>query len=252
MILTNRNRRFSNRGHHYLRIILLRDNGLISPLVKQRIISIHDKAVGLQLNLKHFPEKGIIREVANTSEEIIQYLFSQQNFSDYGSIGPTVRLLDQLGKLAMELDSTVGYVVDYCKESDVAVGFGEDLSDSTAATSSSSSIYPPTGRDDMVGFDEDVLQMKDWLISISSNREILPIVEMGGLGKSKLATHIYNDPLINQHFDNQAWVTISQDYSIPSIVSQLLASLKGKVDRVGREHISLKFTKSYWGGGISE
>ncbi|KAL1546742.1 hypothetical protein AAHA92_23299 [Salvia divinorum] len=157
-----------------LRIILLRDDGLITPLVKQRIISIHDKAVGLQLNLKHFSEKEIIREVANASEEIIQFLFSPQNLSDCESIDSTVRLSDQLGELAEELESTVGYVIDYCKinghsvrqQSDVAVGFDEGLSDSTAATSSSGpastsryfvadfaedpSIYPPMSRDDVL------------------------------------------------------------------------------------------------------
>ncbi|KAL1546743.1 putative late blight resistance protein R1B-23 [Salvia divinorum] len=244
-----------------LRIILLRDDGLITPLVKQRIISIHDKAVGLQLNLKHFSEKEIIREVANASEEIIQFLFSPQNLSDCESIDSTVRLSDQLGELAEELESTVGYVIDYCKinghsvrqQSDVAVGFDEGLSDSTAATSSSGpastsryfvadfaedpSIYPPMSRDDVVGFDEDKAQMMDRITDNSySNREILPIVGMGGIGKSTLAKYVYDDPMIIDQYDIRAWVTISQDYSIPSILSQLLASLNGKVHQVGRDY----------------
>ncbi|KAL1546800.1 hypothetical protein AAHA92_23350 [Salvia divinorum] len=98
-----------------LRIILLRDDGVITTPVKHQIISIHDKAVVLQFNLKHFPDKETTREVANTTEEIIQYLFSPQYLSDFGSKNPTVRLSDQLGELAEELESTVGYMVDYCK-----------------------------------------------------------------------------------------------------------------------------------------
>ncbi|KAL1546805.1 putative disease resistance protein RXW24L [Salvia divinorum] len=99
-----------------LHIILLREDNLITPPVKQRIVSIHDKAVGLQLNLKHFPDKETIREVANTAEEIIQYIFSPQNPSDCGFIDPSVILSDQLGQLAEELDSTVGNVVDYIRQ----------------------------------------------------------------------------------------------------------------------------------------
>ena len=40
-------------------------------------------------------------------------------------------------------------------------------------------------------------------------------------------------------YDIRAWVTISQDYSIASILSQLLASLKGKIDRVGRDSLKV-------------
>ena len=67
-----------------------------------------------------------------------------------------------------------------------------------------------------------------------SGRRVLPIVGMAGIGKSELAKYIYHDPLMKFHFDIQAWVTVSQDYSTTSILSQLLASLKRKVDRVGR------------------
>ncbi|XP_047978967.1 putative late blight resistance protein homolog R1B-23 [Salvia hispanica] len=211
----------------------------------------------------HFPDKEIIREVANTSEEIIQYLFSPQNLSaDCGSTEPSVRLSDQLGELAEDLDSTVGYVVDYCKindhsvrqQSNVAVGFGEDVTDSTVATSSrpapttkcfapdfdedpsaSPSLYPPTSRDDVVGFDEDILRMINLITDNSySNREILPIVGIGGIGKSTLDKSIYHHPLIVDQFDIRAWVTISQDYTMKNILSQLLASLNRKVHQVGR------------------
>ncbi|XP_047978951.1 probable disease resistance protein At1g59620 [Salvia hispanica] len=276
--------------------IYKRDDDLTIRRVKLLIICIHDKAVILMHFVQHFPEKEVIREVANTAKEIIEYLFSPQNLSaDCGS----VRLYDQLRELEEELDSTVEDVVDYIRQQsdspavgsssvstlesevvdpvvatelivvnskrfrrlaekiessdreladvdpsdtppltikDVAVGFSEDLSDSTAATSSS---RPASSKDDVVvvGFDEDILQMMDRITDYSSysNLQILSIVGMGGIGKSTLARHIFDRTLIKQHFDIQAWVTISQDYSVESILSQLLASLKRKVDPVGRD-----------------
>ncbi|XP_042004993.1 putative late blight resistance protein homolog R1A-3 [Salvia splendens] len=99
----------------------------------------------------------------------------------------------------------------------------------------------PTNKDVVVGFDDDMIQMRSRLIG-HRGRRVLPIVGMARIGKSELAKYIYDDPLMKFHFDIQAWVTISQDYSRASILSQLLASVKGKVDPVGRD--SMKVTEA--------
>ncbi|XP_047983871.1 putative late blight resistance protein homolog R1B-16 [Salvia hispanica] len=103
--------------------------------------------------------------------------------------------------------------------------------------SDSPSISPPSSNDVVVGFDEDIVQMMDRLTYQFSYLQILPIVGMGGIGKSKLAKSIYHNPFIIKHFDIRAWVTISQDYCIASILSKLLASVKGKDDRGGRDSL---------------
>ncbi|XP_057801606.1 putative late blight resistance protein homolog R1C-3 [Salvia miltiorrhiza] len=92
----------------------------------------------------------------------------------------------------------------------------------------SSSRSSPTRKDVVVGFDEDRLQIMPWLTSYSSELQVLPIVGMGGIGKSTLAKIVYDDTFITYHFDFHAWVTISKDYSVESILSNLLASMKGK------------------------
>ncbi|XP_057800188.1 putative late blight resistance protein homolog R1A-10 [Salvia miltiorrhiza] len=92
----------------------------------------------------------------------------------------------------------------------------------------SSSRSSPTSKDIVVGFDEDRLQILSWLRSYSSELQVLPIVGMGGIGKSTLAKIVYDDTFMTYHFDFHAWVTISKDYSVESILSNLLASMKGK------------------------
>ncbi|XP_057800216.1 putative late blight resistance protein homolog R1B-19 [Salvia miltiorrhiza] len=63
----------------------------------------------------------------------------------------------------------------------------------------SSSRSSPTRKDVVVGFDEDRLQIMSWLTSYSSELQVLPIVGMGGI-----------------------------DYNVEIILSNLLASMKGK------------------------
>ncbi|XP_057800191.1 uncharacterized protein LOC131015784 [Salvia miltiorrhiza] len=115
-----------------LRQILKRDDVLTTLRVKQRIISIHDKAVFLLLNLKHFPKQETIREVVNTTQEIIEYIFSPENVSDCGSTEASVRLSIQLGELAGELPSTAADVVDYCNSHDDLVRNLRRRSDSSS------------------------------------------------------------------------------------------------------------------------
>ncbi|KAH6812640.1 hypothetical protein C2S51_021658 [Perilla frutescens var. frutescens] len=254
--------------------ILKRNDILTTRGVKLYILPIHDKAVVLQFNLKAFPEKEAIRKVASTAHEIIECVFSPENLSDCGWMEPSVRVSNQLTELAEELDLIVGDVLDYCRvndvrkqsdypalsslshglerlaekilssprdladysrSKDVVVGIDEDLSYSAANAVSSSSRPSPTSKDGVVvGFDEDLMQIMDRLISDSPYLKVLPIVGMAGIGKSTLAKIVYDHPLIMEHFDIRAWVTVSQDFSLKITCLNLLASMKGKVKGKGK------------------
>ncbi|XP_047971355.1 putative late blight resistance protein homolog R1B-16 [Salvia hispanica] len=78
----------------------------------------------------------------------------------------------------------------------------------------------------VVELNEDLLGMKTRLCSHSPHLQTLPIFGMGGIGKTTLARTIYDDPLIREHFQIRAWVTVSQDHSERAILSDLLDSMK--------------------------
>ena len=63
---------------------------------------------------------------------------------------------------------------------------------------------------DMVGNDEELLQLLDVLTGHDSSRHIICIVGMGGIGKTTLTRNAFENRLIIQHFDICGWVTISQ------------------------------------------
>ncbi|KAL1546799.1 hypothetical protein AAHA92_23349 [Salvia divinorum] len=202
-----------------LDIILQRHDHPTTRPVKKRIISIRDKAVVLMIYLNHFPETEAVREVANITQDIIQYLLSPQNLSHCGSIEPTVRLL---GKLAEEIDSTVGCVVDYCKTNSDSVSDSSssrsEVEDLTAATelivrisnrlrrlavkikstaielvdADPPSVSPLTSKDVVVGSNnhlvvglyEDMQQIMDRLVRDDILKiQVISIVGMGGIAE---------------------------------------------------------------------
>ncbi|XP_057763654.1 putative late blight resistance protein homolog R1B-16 [Salvia miltiorrhiza] len=100
--------------------------------------------------------------------------------------------------------------------------------------SSRSSSIPQ--QSSMVGADDVKFQMMDKLTSDSLHLQIIPIVGMGGSGKTTLARTAYEDRLIKEHFDICAWATISQEYVIKEIFAVVLRQFNIGVDDNLNEH----------------
>ncbi|XP_057808830.1 putative late blight resistance protein homolog R1A-10 [Salvia miltiorrhiza] len=99
-----------------------------------------------------------------------------------------------------------------------------NTSDLPPPAASSREDLGDTGKDVLVGLDSAVDKIRERLLEASSERQLLSIVGMGGIGKTTLAIQVFKDGAILAHFDVRAWVTVSQEYSLRHFILCLLDS----------------------------
>jgi len=69
---------------------------------------------------------------------------------------------------------------------------------------------------DIIGRDHDKETVKKFLFNsdVKGTIAILPIVGIGGLGKTTVAQGVYNDKMVREHFELKMWVRVSNDFDM--------------------------------------
>ncbi|KGN58559.1 disease resistance protein RGA2 [Cucumis sativus] len=89
----------------------------------------------------------------------------------------------------------------------------------------------------IAGRDVEVESIVKQVIDASNNQRtsILPIVGMGGLGKTTLAKLVFNHELVRQRFDKTVWVCVSEPFIVNKILLDILKNVKGAYISDGRD-----------------
>ncbi|XP_057989310.1 putative disease resistance RPP13-like protein 1 [Hevea brasiliensis] len=113
---------------------------------------------------------------------------------------------------------------------------------------------PPTtclqNEPQVYGRDEDKRRILDLLLrdgTADPKVSVIPIVGMGGVGKTTLARLVYHDKA-SQHFDAKAWVCVSDEFDIMRITKAILESITWQpCDLKELNQVQLKLSKELAG-----
>ncbi|KAK4564565.1 hypothetical protein RGQ29_006587 [Quercus rubra] len=85
-------------------------------------------------------------------------------------------------------------------------------------------------KEDVIGREEDKEAIIGLLQDFDVKKKVsfISIVGIGGLGKSTLAQYIYNDEMVNAHFELKMWVCVSDVFDVKTIVENMITSATKK------------------------
>jgi len=91
---------------------------------------------------------------------------------------------------------------------------------------------PLVNKHDVYGRDAEKKAIMEHLLTQHKtdgpNLVVVPIVGMGGIGKTTLAQLIYNDERVDQFFQLKAWVWASQQFDVAGIIKDIIKKIKAR------------------------
>ena len=86
---------------------------------------------------------------------------------------------------------------------------------------------------DVIGRDKDKQEIIDLLMQPSDdgNVSVIPIIGLGGMGKTTIAQSVYNDEMFKRNFFHRAWVCVSVDFDVQKLAREILKSAAGEISK---------------------
>ncbi|XP_042495167.1 putative disease resistance protein RGA3 [Macadamia integrifolia] len=96
---------------------------------------------------------------------------------------------------------------------------------------------------------DDKSKLVDMLVNSSNDQiiSVIPIVGMGGIGKTTFAQLVFNDPLIVKSFDLRTWVCVSEEFEVKRLLKEIMESTKVKCDASSLDVIARDLQKELMG-----
>ncbi|XVF78765.1 hypothetical protein PTKIN_Ptkin14bG0162300 [Pterospermum kingtungense] len=112
------------------------------------------------------------------------------------------------------------------------LGLSKIVSEGANSKAKKPRLQPTPVMDEAVGYvgreneKREILELlKSGNAGCEDGVSVIPIVAMGGMGKTTLAQLVYNDASINDYFDLKAWVCVSDDFNAINTTKTILRSI---------------------------
>ncbi|PHU01879.1 hypothetical protein BC332_27130 [Capsicum chinense] len=189
---------------------------------REEISDLHEKTSTLEVVVKNFEKNNVcgemtefeveVEEVASAAEHTIQLRVTEVVLAHE-------RLSDTLQLVAQDIDR-IWKVSTKIQDKGKQVSEGSLVQDFSSSTNNILNV-----NNNMVGRDDQKERLLENLTgNYSGEPKVIPIVGMGGIGKTTLAKEVYNHESILRRFDVRAWATVSQQHNIKEILLSLLQS----------------------------
>ncbi|PHT77569.1 hypothetical protein T459_21091 [Capsicum annuum] len=194
---------------------------------REEISDLHAKISTLEVVVKNYEKNNVcgemtdfkveVKEVASAAEHTIQLRVTEVVLANDEKTHE--RLSDTLQLVAEDIDR-IWKVSTKIQDKGKQVSAGSLVQDFSSSTNNILNV-----NNNMVGRDDQKERLLENLTgNYSGEPKVIPIVGMGGIGKTTLAKEVYNHESILHHFDVRAWATVSQQHNIKKILLSLLQS----------------------------
>ncbi|KAL4601058.1 hypothetical protein ACB092_11G244200, partial [Castanea dentata] len=97
----------------------------------------------------------------------------------------------------------------------------------------------------VIGREEDKKAIIKLLLDddVKENVSVIPILGIGGLGKTTLAQYVYNDEIVNTYFELKMWVCVSDVFNVKMIVQKIISAIGEKPEVDSMEQLQYQLRK---------